>query len=210
MASSIIHIVVANELNKKLNRDSSKYLLGAIAPDIAKMVGETKVRSHFLEDNTNQVPRLDWFLDKYKDDLKDDFVLGYFIHLCTDYLWFKYFMSEISNLNMIKTLDGDIIRCSTDKFCKYIYNDYTNMNIQLIDKYNLDLKIFYNDIPYITQIIEEIPMNKLYILRDKVGIIIENSTKRKDYVFDITNVNQFIQTAVELVESNLRDLGLIE
>lgn len=24
-----------------------------------------------------------------------DFVLGYYIHLYTDYLWFKYFMTEI-------------------------------------------------------------------------------------------------------------------
>ena len=47
MASTMIHIVVANEINKKLKRDSSKLLIGTIAPDISKNIGENKVKSHF-------------------------------------------------------------------------------------------------------------------------------------------------------------------
>ena len=31
-------------------------------------------------------------INKYKNHLNDDFVMGYFIHLYTDYLWFKYFI----------------------------------------------------------------------------------------------------------------------
>ena len=50
------------------------------------------------------------------------------------------------------------------EFCS---NDYTNLNIQLIEKYNLDLKIFYNDITNIEYIIKEIPLDKLNILVDK-------------------------------------------
>ncbi len=42
MASSIIHMAVANELNKKLNRDNKSILIGSIAPDIAKLIGEDK------------------------------------------------------------------------------------------------------------------------------------------------------------------------
>lgn len=35
MASSMIHIAVANGLNKTLNRNSKELLIGSIAPDIA-------------------------------------------------------------------------------------------------------------------------------------------------------------------------------
>lgn len=45
----------------------------------------------------------------------------------------------------------------------YLY-DYTNLNIKLIDKYNLDLKIFYNELPQLHNIIEEIPMDKINVI----------------------------------------------
>ena len=98
MASAIIHLAVANELNKVLNKDYKSIMIGAIAPDIWKQVGETsKSPSHFKDSDDTDVPNLDKFLYKYKDMLKDDFVLGYYIHLLTDYYWFKYFLPSIYN-----------------------------------------------------------------------------------------------------------------
>lgn len=35
MASSVIHIAVANELNKVLKKDKKSILIGSIAPDIS-------------------------------------------------------------------------------------------------------------------------------------------------------------------------------
>ena len=64
MASAIIHIAVANEVNKKLKRDSSKLLIGSIAPDLSKLVGQNKIASHFL-DNETDIPNIDLFLNKY-------------------------------------------------------------------------------------------------------------------------------------------------
>ena len=49
MASALIHIAVASEVNKKVNRDRSKLLIGSIAPDLAKIMGEEKERSHFIK-----------------------------------------------------------------------------------------------------------------------------------------------------------------
>ena len=95
MASSIIHMAVANEINKVLKRDNNKLLIGSIAPDISKQVGQTKLHSHFLDNNDTNIPNMDRFLEKYKDKLDDDFVMGYYIHLYTDYFWFKYFIPEI-------------------------------------------------------------------------------------------------------------------
>lgn len=203
MASTMIHIVVANELNKKLKKDTSKLLIGTIAPDISKNIGENKVKSHFLDNKDTDIPNLEKFLNKYSKYLDDDFVLGYYIHLLTDYLWFKYFMTEISDKNIITKLDGRKVKCTGKMFMKYIYNDYTNLNIKLIDEYNLDLKIFFNELPKFNNIIEEIPMNKLNIIVDKAGEIIENTKEHKDMVFNLDNIKKFISTSVMLIEADL-------
>lgn len=102
MASSMIHIAVASEVNKKLKRDPAKLLIGTIAPDISKLVGEPKTKSHFSNDENDNIPIIDRFLNKYKNNLDDDFVMGYYIHLYTDYLWFKYFIENIDYSSIIK------------------------------------------------------------------------------------------------------------
>jgi len=88
----------------------------------------------------------------------------------------------------------------------YIYNDYTNINISLIDKYNLDLKIFYNELPELDYIIEEIPMDKLDIIINKAGNIITNSKVNKTYLFDIRNIEKFVKMSVELILSEIEKI----
>ena len=206
MASAVIHLAVANEINKELNRDKSQLLIGAIAPDISKFIGEDKTKSHFLKELDSNIPDIESFLNKYKNNLTDDFVMGYFIHLYTDYLWFKYFVTEFYDKPMITKLDGTVVKCSGNMLSLYVYNDYTNLNIKLIDKYNMDLKIFYNQLPKLSNIIEEIPMDKMGLLLSQMGIIIENSKEKKDYIFNIENIEKFITTSVELILGKITEL----
>ena len=210
MASSVIHMAVANEINKVIKKDTHKLLIGSIAPDISKHLGETKVKSHFLDSEDTDIPNIDNFLNKYKDKLDDDFVIGYYIHLYTDYLWFKYFMSEIYNEenNMITKLDGSIVKCNGNMLSIYIYNDYTNMNMKLLDEYNMDLSIFYEEIPYLENIIDEIPMNEIKTIVDKTSIIIKNSKEHKDFVFNIENIKKFIERSTELILAQLKELNI--
>ena len=203
MASSMIHIAVANEINKKLKRNSQQLLIGTIAPDISKHIGENKVKSHFLDNEDGDIPNIDKFLNKYKNYLNDDFVLGYYIHLLTDYLWFKYFMTEISDNNYITKLDGTKVKCNGRMLILYLYNDYTNMNIKLIDEYNLDLKIFYNELPKFNNIIEEIPMDKLNIIVNKASEMIENTKEKKDMIFNMYNIKKFIDSSVDIILSEI-------
>lgn len=206
MASAVIHLAVANEINKELNRDKSQLLIGAIAPDISKFIGEDKTKSHFLKELDSNIPDIESFLNKYKNSLTDDFVMGYFIHLYTDYLWFKYFVTEFYDKPMITKLDGTVVKCSGNMLSLYVYNDYTNLNIKLIDRYNMDLKIFYNQLPKLSNIIEEIPMDKMGLLLSQMGIIIENSKEKKDYIFNIENIEKFIATSVELILGKITEL----
>ena len=47
MASAIIHICVAKRVNEFLNRNEKKFILGSIAPDISKQIGQTITNSHY-------------------------------------------------------------------------------------------------------------------------------------------------------------------
>ena len=195
MASSMIHICVAKEINKHLKKDEKKLLIGSIAPDIAKQINEKKTKSHFL-DNNDDMPNVERFLTKYKNYLSDDFVMGYYIHLYTDYLWFKYFIPNFIKGDYIYTIDGKKVQLSDEKKTEYIYNDYTNLNIRLIDEYNLNLSMFYEEVPNLENIIEEIPMDKINIIIDKAGLIIKNTKEKKSYVFDLDIINKFIEFSV--------------
>ena len=210
MASSVIHIAVASKINKIIKKDNHKLLIGSIAPDISKCLGRTKIESHFLDSDDTDIPNIDKFLNKYKSKLNDDFVIGYYIHLYTDYLWFKYFISEIYNEenNMITKLDGSIVKCNGNMLSIYIYNDYTNINMKLLDEYNMDLSIFYEEIPYLENIIDEIPMNEIKTIVDKTSIIIKNSKEHKDYVFNIENIKKFIERSTELILVQLKELNI--
>ena len=210
MASSVIHMAVASEINKSIGRDNDKLLIGSIAPDISKQVGESKVKSHFLDEQGNDIPNIDRFLEKYKSKLDDDFVLGYYIHLYTDYLWFKYFLPEVYEKDCVTKLDGTVVKCNGRMINQYIYNDYTNLNVDLLDIYDMDLSIFYNEPPKFENIIEEIPMDKIQIIIDQASIIIENTKVKKDLVFNMDNVTKFIKMCVDLTLAKLDELGIYE
>ncbi len=204
MASSVIHMCVAKKINEKLNLPLNMILLGSIAPDISKHVGETKTRSHFLTDGkTEDIER---FLEKYKNQLSHPFMMGYFIHLYTDFLWNKYFISEIVENNTITLLNGDKIPANHELYKKLIYNDYTNLNIQLLDEYNLDLSLFYEEAVLPDLTMEEIPVERLSLLIDYTGVIIENTKKSKEYTFNLEQIRSFIETSSNLIYLKIKEL----
>ena len=79
-----------------------------------------------------------------------------------------------------------------------------NINIQIIDKYNMDLSLFYEEFQKPNTTIDEIPIDKLNILIDKMGIIIENSKYEKNYIFDIYSIDNFIKETVNELEQKIR------
>ena len=130
--------------------------------------------------------------------------MGYYIHLFTDYLWFKYFIPEISNNDYITLLSNDKIKCSHDEIYKIIYNDYSNLNISIIEEYDLDLSLFYEEIKIPDIKFDEIPLDKLQIIVDKMGVIIENSKKNCTYSFNIDNIKQFIELCTEIINDDIK------
>ena len=73
----------------------------------------------------------------------------------------------------------------------------------------MDLSIFYKDTPHLENIIDEIPMDKIKIIIDKTSLIIENTKEHKDFIFNIKNIEKFIETSVELILAQLKELNII-
>ncbi len=205
MASAVIHLAVAKELEKYLKIENKKdYNLGAIAPDIAQQLKIEKTKSHFIYNAKSDIPNIKLFKEKYKNFMSNSFELGYFTHLYTDKLWFDGFIDSLTYSNSIKLLDGTIIHVPQEEIKELIYNDYTNLNTIIIDKYNIDLSLFYEEYQKPNTSIEEVPIDKLNILIDKMGVIIENSNLEKSYIFDITLIDNFINTCVEKIIKELK------
>ena len=204
MASAIIHIAVAKEINKHLHCDEKQLLLGSIAPDLSKQTGSSRIQSHFQIEE-EEPPHLDLFLEKYENQLDNPFLLGYYIHLYTDYLWFKYFITEIVQKDGLILLNGKKFEGTSEEVCNLIYKDYTNLNIQIIDAYKLDLSLFYEEIALPTIPMSEIDIQKLPILIDKMGLIIKNSYIDKNYSFDLKAIQQFITLSVEIIQADIQE-----
>ena len=205
MASAIIHLCVAKEINKYLKMDENYLLLGSIAPDISKQIGETKEISHFLDhSNEDDIPNIDRFLAKYKSELNNAFEMGYFIHLLTDKYWFRDYVYKFIERYTQDKIKKNITYTALKDL---IYNDYTNLNITLIDNHNLNLDLFYNEIEMPKSKIIEIPVDKLDILIDKMGIIIEDSKEEKTFVFDSQDIEEFIKSTVKYI---IRDIQMLD
>ena len=206
MASVVIHLCIAKEVNKVLGMDEKLLFLGTIAPDISKQIGQTKEISHFLDhSNEDDIPNIDKFLDKYRGELNKPFEMGYFIHLLTDKYWFRdyvyKYIERYAKDNNKKNLTYAALK-------KLIYDDYTNINIDLITKYDLSLELFYEEFKYPTSKITEIPIDKLPVIVEKMGIVIEESKEEKTFVFDVNDIVQFIDETVKYIIKDINMLGI--
>ena len=100
---------------------------------------------------------------------------------------------------MITFLDGTILEYDKDEFTKYLYNDYTNLNVKLLDEYDLDLSLFSNPIMLPNVTIDEIPFHRFQELLDATSVIIENSKEKKEYLFNIDGIKEFISYLSEVI-----------
>ena len=206
MASAIIHLCIAKEVNKVLGMDEKLLFLGTIAPDLSKEIGQSKEISHFLDhSNEDDIPNIDRFLNKYEEELRNPFEMGYFIHLLTDKYWFRDYVYKYIERYSIESGRKDLTYSALKQL---IYDDYTNINIDLIDKYGLSLELFYDKINYPTSKITEIPMDKLPKKVEKMGLIIEESKEEKTFIFDTYDIVKFIDETAKYIIRDVQMLGL--
>ena len=206
MASSIIHLAIAKKVLENITVDNEKdYYLGSIAPDISKQIGHDKEEAHFQKNSKKEIPNLNLFIKRYPFFKYNSFDLGYFIHLYTDKLWHEEFLQKIRTKKAIQLLDGTTFEGTNEEIKNMIYSDYTNLNTKIIDEYNLDLSLFYEEYKIPKTNIKEIPIDKLDILINKMGILIENSKEEKTYLFNIELINDFIEETTKTILETLKE-----
>lgn len=208
MASLLIHLAVGKKVNEKLCKKEEPFLTGCIAPDLAKMVGISRDVSHFKDKDGNY--DLKSFINKYKDYINNDYVLGYYVHLYTDYLWYRYFIPEADESNYFTKLNGEKTKCVSENMKKlYMYSDYSKSSLDVINEYKLDLEFFYRNEYYSNSIIEEIPYDKINLLIESTVELLNQKQFKKSFLFDFENIKQFIDVSVDLIISNLKEEKLI-
>jgi hypothetical protein len=132
MGSRVMHYCVSTILTQKLNINDSQFLLGGLAPDVHKGMGELKDISHFMKKDEGGVGYVDHhsFYDKYLINNTTPFSLGYYFHLLTDDIWLKEVYYK-----KIKWLPQDI----KSEAKRQYYRDFWILNGKLIDYYCLEL-----------------------------------------------------------------------
>lgn len=127
MACATIHLAIAKKFLENHNElNYEKVIAGTLYPDAA----ENNDESHYTDlnrgsDNISHVRgkvNLYAFLKDHKD--LNDFALGWFLHLVTDYLFFEECFSDTYLLNN-----------SYEDFCKDLYFAYVHLNLYLSEKY---------------------------------------------------------------------------
>ena len=202
MASTFIHLAIAKKVLEEIPTDNERdYYLGAIAPDISKQIGQSKEISHFLINSQENIPNIPLFIKRYPNFLKNSFELGYFTHLYTDKCWNNDFLKSILSTHSIELLDGTSIQATKEEIKELIFSDYTNLNKKIIEEHNLDLSLFKEDFQVPNTTFEEVPINQLDILLNKIKIILENSKEEKNYTLDINIINNFItETSQKIIQ----------
>ncbi len=192
-------MAVAKQVKDKFNIKNEKdYYLGSIAPDVAKQIGMSKDETHFRING--KYYDLELFKKNYPTYLTTDFLIGYYVHLFTDQIWLDEVESKLIKNNSVKLLDGTIVEMEDEEIHKLIYNDYSTLNEEVIDLYDLHLDILYGDyvIPDIKM--KEFPVEKLDILTSVMGNFVFNNDEHVKYLFDIDHISNFIDICIKKIK----------
>lgn len=207
MASAIIHMAVAKRVSEVMKIDSEDFIIGSIAPDVAKIVGLPRKLTHYIPlDSTSDIPNIDVFLNKYKKYLNNLFELGCFVHLVTDVLWFKEFIPNfIIDENTVMTKDNEKVNLNGIETGELIYNDYTNINYSITKYYDLDLGIFYKESDFPNSHIDEIKNEYFMPLMKKMKEV-SMASSDYSYLFDITKITHFVEYAALYVLDEIKKI----
>ncbi len=204
MASVMVHLAIVKKVNKHLKAQENLLYLGTIAPDLSKELGNSKDKSHFLDNHGNI--NLDKFIEKYKYKMWYPYIMGYFIHLYVDKLWEEKFLPRFVNKSNIKLKSGGMSIPDHNILDKLIYDDCTNLTLTLIDKYNINLSIFFNEVIYPKIEVDEVDTKKIDILINKMSVILSNTQKKNTLIFDWKEVIKFVNEASNEIIKYLKSL----
>lgn len=244
MPSLMIHLTVAKKMIKELNlskKNEELFLLGTIMPDAKmykgsqddieyrKKIQNTKNINHFRSkiDRPLSYPDMNLFLKKYKEIVgKDITVFAYFIHLYTDYYYFRYILK-----GKINFLDEFMKKTNKKNTSKYIlikknkeiisanlffgkqnklslYKEYDRINPYIIEKYNIKIdKKLEKTLNKLDIKITEIKGANIKEEIDNLYEIINNKKKKETLeIFEIEDIYDFIENIPKSINRKYPDI----
>lgn len=157
MPSWGIHLATATRICEKIDMDKDSFLIGNLLPDINNgylIKNVTCIRpydeTHYskitnINGQEEILPNLELFYNENKENLKDSIVLGYFVHLLTDYSWNKsaYLNHGVLNdkkerIGMIKNTK-EIFYCDREKGRILKTNDFNIYSHMLYKRGKINL-----------------------------------------------------------------------
>ena len=208
MGSRMMHLIIAEHVAEKIKiSDRPRFLQGGIAPD-AVHGREQKTKSHYYEgsvDNGTRRVNYEGFIQKYKEQMKDEFILGYVVHLVADDVWMKdiYFKKDLKN-----RIDAD------PSVLEKWHADFRKLNSMLVGQFDcagLGQQLATAELP--EPLIEEIEINNLREFTEETLGDFQTAKvfSSKDLeIYSVEEITGYIKSATEHAVRVCRSLGMQE
>ena len=237
MPTWAIHLATAKKVSEKINMDKNIFTFGNILPDIPNEYVVKEISHHLshaithfeidvlVVEHMEKRYNLRNFAEKYKSKFSNPLMLGYYVHLLTDYFWNNktygehgIYDEEKNRIGLILN-NGERILCSKETarqtkvhdfrvFSKYIYDN------GLADKliYEENLQKYLKEIDWITLEESDIEKTIKYINDRCTGKaqVLENgeSTQYKIYskneMLELTDIS--VEFILKMIKKHANDI----
>lgn len=226
MPSWAIHLKVANKVCDKLNiyEQKNNFVIGNVIPDIysghilknasKKIEYDTSHYKELVIINGGKfyLPNYDMFKNIHIDDLDDKLILGFLIHLMTDYYFNKYtyknkiLLDNVGEVKGIKTKRDEVLNCGRKTATKMKQEDFESFSQMIeLERYNVS---------YTSNVFESLKKIKTFdVENDDIvkivnflnSIINTNEIKTKPLIlFSKEELNTMIDECVDFVISYIK------
>lgn len=144
MPNWMTHLEIAKRANKKYNykgKNLELFFIGNILPDINNGFIVTDV-SNIISHNvthftTNDIYSYKNFKEKYKLNMNNPLIMGYYTHLLTDFTWNNDFYSSVESDKKLHNLKKEELKKIKQSDFKVYDNKYMNDSINIHDISNV-------------------------------------------------------------------------
>lgn len=231
MPSWITHLVVANEIQTK---ERNEFIFANVMPDILEGYNVKKVSeiirdysTHFpkLKELNNiivKLPDIEYFKEKYKNQMSNPIIKGYYTHLLTDYYWNNYAIGKYfynfdkeKDLVKLKLQDGNEKICTWDEAVKIKQKDFSQFTNYLKHNKKMKTPIFTEKIEEYSKELDEFEYTKDDIKNTVAYIeeLVQEENKEEKEEYSMFTKSELIQTLEEnilWVKEKLEELDIKE
>lgn len=224
MPSWKIHSKIANDLNKQLRVNKKYFMIGNLLPDQDKYNIPNITRSisrkisHFISDEDFKLginlPNYNDMFEKYKGHFDNPVLLGYLVHLLTDFYWNnqiynKYFIKDNDEYIGIKTNNKNILNCDFPTANKMKQSDFRKFNNSLSVRKN-NFRFCLNNNFF--EEIEELKLSKkdIYVVGKYLDSTHSKTIDNSDYeILNERELNKLLNDSEKFIIQYLKDKKII-